>query len=332
MESYYSKTPETPADCFPSSFCPLILFNKQRKIIYANKSFQEKFGFTKPEYVIDTIPDFLVTVENYETIPFSKLPIDKLLTEKKIFYYTDSNENEYVYKVLTFKNDADDDIYKALFIEISDLQDTLTEKMIRALIKASQLKDNDTGNHIERMNAYSSILSKVLLKKTWHPIFSEINNDFVKKIGRVASMHDVGKIGIPDYILTKSSKLTETEFKLIQEHTINGAFILSEIAGQMARDIALFHHEKWNGTGYPYGLKSDQIPLSARIVTIADVYDALRMRRSYKSAYSHKEAVETITYGKGEHFDPNLIDAFLQIHKEFENIFNRMNDEVENIF
>ena len=332
MEKYYSSIADNIKDCFPSSICPLILFNKQRKIVYANKAFQEKFGFKKQEYVLDTIPDFLVTVDNYETIPFSKLPIDKLLTEKNIFYYTDNNENEYIYKVLTLRNEAEEEIYRSLFIEISDLHDTLTEKTIRALIKASQLKDNDTGNHIERINEYSSTLSRFLQKKSWQSIFPEINSDFVKKIGRVASMHDIGKIGIPDYILTKASKLTENEFKIIQEHTINGAFILSEIAGQMARDIALFHHEKWNGTGYPYGLKGDQIPLAARIVTIADVYDALRMKRSYKSAYSHEEAIETISYGKSEHFDPNLIDAFMQINKEFESIFGRLNDDIESIF
>jgi HD-GYP domain-containing protein (c-di-GMP phosphodiesterase class II) len=330
MEKIHSSIDESKDYYFPSSFCPLIFFNNQREIVYANKAFREKFGFSNQESV-NIVPDFLVTVENYETIPFSKLPIDKLLTEKKIFYYTDENENEFIYKVLTLKNDSDDDVYRALFVEVSDLNDTLTEKTIRALIKASQIKDNDTGNHIERINEYTSALARLLIKKSWIPIFPEVNNDFVKKIGKVAAMHDIGKIGIPDYILTKSSKLTDNEFKIIQEHTINGAFILSEIAGQMARDIALFHHEKWNGTGYPYGLKGDQIPLAARIVTISDVYDALRMKRSYKSAYSHKEAIETITYGKGEHFDPNIVDAFLQINKEFESIFNRMSDEMENL-
>ncbi|HOV14880.1 MAG TPA: HD domain-containing phosphohydrolase, partial [Spirochaetota bacterium] len=158
-------------------------------------------------------------------------------------------------------------------------------------------------------------------------LYPEITKEFCKRIKKVASMHDVGKIGIPDYILTKPGKLTEEEFKIMQEHTINGAFILSELAGQMARDIALFHHEKWNGLGYPYGFKEDQIPLSARIVAIADVYDALRMKRSYKESIPHEKTIKMVIEGKGSHFDPTLIDKFLEMDKEFNEIFEKMNDE-----
>nr|HPO49294.1 HD domain-containing phosphohydrolase [Spirochaetota bacterium] len=150
---------------------------------------------------------------------------------------------------------------------------------------------------------------------------------FCKRIRKVASMHDVGKIGIPDYILTKPGKLTEEEFKIMQEHTINGAFILSELAGQMARDIALFHHEKWNGLGYPYGFREDQIPISARIVAISDVYDALRMKRSYKESMPHEKVKNIIAEGKGEHFDPFLVDLFLKMDADFNAIFEKMADD-----
>ena len=139
-------------------------------------------------------------------------------------------------------------------------------------------------------------------------------------------MHDVGKIGTPDYILTKPDKLTIDEFKIMKEHTINGAFILSRMAGQMARDIALFHHEKWDGSGYPYQLKESQIPVSARIVALGDVYDALRMKRHYKPSFSHEKTKELIIQNKGTHFDPEIIEIFLSLDNQFKEVFEKMKD------
>ena len=140
-------------------------------------------------------------------------------------------------------------------------------------------------------------------------------------------MHDVGKIGIPDYVLTKPGKLDEEEKKIMEEHTINGAFILSGLAGQMARDIALFHHEKWDGSGYPYGLKAEEIPIAARVVAVADVYDALRMKRSYKEPFSHEKAKSIVIEGRKTHFDPILVDFFIEIEKKFNEIYQKMSDE-----
>ena len=139
-------------------------------------------------------------------------------------------------------------------------------------------------------------------------------------------MHDVGKIGTPDDILNKQGPLEDWEWEIMKEHTINGAYILSTYPNPMAREIALRHHEWWNGAGYPHGLSGDLIPLSARIVTIADVYDALRMERSYKKAFSHEKAKTIIREEKGSHFDPDLIDIFEKIETDFREIFEELND------
>ncbi|MGO9310823.1 MAG: HD-GYP domain-containing protein, partial [Spirochaetia bacterium] len=130
----------------------------------------------------------------------------------------------------------------------------------------------------------------------------------------------------PDDILNKAGPLTDWERDVMKQHTTNGAYILSAYPNPMAREIALRHHEKWDGTGYPHGLGQDLIPLSARIVAIADVYDALRMRRNYKEAYTHEQTMENITAERGTHFDPSLIDRFVEIADMYKEIFATMAD------
>jgi putative two-component system response regulator len=136
----------------------------------------------------------------------------------------------------------------------------------------------------------------------------------------------VGKIGTPDDILNKVGTLDPWEWEIMKEHTKNGAYILRRYHIPMAAEIALRHHERWDGTGYPYGLSGDDIPLSARIVAIADVYDALRMRRTYKEPFPHDRAVATIADERGRHFDPLLVDRFLAIAPSFGRIFSELLD------
>jgi putative two-component system response regulator len=140
-------------------------------------------------------------------------------------------------------------------------------------------------------------------------------------------MHDVGKIGTPDDILNKEGPLSDWEWTVMREHTKNGAFILSSYPNPMAKEIALSHHERWDGSGYPYQLSGEMIPLAARITTIADVYDALRMERSYKPALSHDVTVQKMLEGKETHFDPFLVDVFVSIAKDFDRIYERNRDE-----
>jgi putative two-component system response regulator len=199
----------------------------------------------------------------------------------------------------------------------------ILRQTFRSLLEASKLKDNDTGNHIERVNAYSALLAEFFFNERSFP---QIDQDFINDIGFLAAMHDVGKIGTPDDILNKKGPLEPWEWDIMKEHTKNGAFLLSTYPNPMAKEIALSHHEKWDGTGYPYGLAEEMIPLSARIVALADVYDALRSKRSYKESMGHGGAMAILEKGIGSHFDPRIGKAALQLAKEFENIYTRLAD------
>lgn len=196
--------------------------------------------------------------------------------------------------------------------------------MLNGLLQASMLKDNDTGNHAKRLNFYCQEFAEYLFELNQYP---QITPDFIDNISFLAAIHDVGKIGVPDYILQKQSKLTGIEWEVMKEHTINGALIMSSYPIAMAKEIALSHHERWDGTGYPFKLEGEMIPLSARIVAIADVYDALRMKRAYKNELSHNEAVQYIFDNAGKHFDPLLVMHFKKIHHAFDKVWQTLKDE-----
>jgi putative two-component system response regulator len=206
----------------------------------------------------------------------------------------------------------------AFMDDVTEEQNGFLHGLFLSLLEASKLKDNDTGRHIERVNLYAERLAKVLHGRAGWP---EIDIDFIENIGFLAAMHDVGKIGTPDDILNKKGPLDEFEWNIMKEHTINGAFILSSYPDPMAKQIAQSHHEWWDGTGYPYKLMGDMIPLPARIVSIADVYDALRMRRSYKEPFDHKRASLLIVADAGTHFDPALVEVFKTIDADFDQIY-----------
>jgi len=205
---------------------------------------------------------------------------------------------------------------------MTDEHRQLLQSTFTSLLGAARLKDNDTGNHIERVNRYARVLAQDLLAQG----AKGVDREFVESIGLVAALHDVGKIGTPDDILNKAGQLEAWEWDVMKQHTTNGAYILSTYPNPMAREIALRHHERWDGTGYPHGLSQDLIPLPARIVAVADVYDALRMRRTYKDPYTHDAAVKNMTGERGTHFDPALIDRFLQVSEGFRAIFSDLAD------
>jgi hypothetical protein len=188
---------------------------------------------------------------------------------------------------------------------------------ITRLAVAAEYKDVDTASHIERMSRYSALLAKAM----------GMDDDYVQTMRLASPMHDVGKIGIPDAILLKPGKLTDVEFEHMKKHTEIGARILagSDVPLlQMSERIALTHHEKWDGSGYPRALGTEDIPIEGRIVALADVFDALTSRRCYKPAFTVEKALEIIREGQGKHFDPHCVDAFmsalgdvLEIKKEF---------------
>ena len=208
--------------------------------------------------------------------------------------------------------------YSVYLDDVTEENRKFLRDMFSSLLEASKLKDNDTGKHIERVNLYSALLAKELFADSRWP---EVDTDFVDNIGFLAAMHDVGKIGTPDDILNKEGPLNEFEWGIMKEHTKNGAFILSSYPNPMAKEIALSHHEWWNGSGYPYNLEGAMIPLAARIVTLADVYDALRMKRSYKPAYAHEVALQKMRQERGVHFDPELVDLVLRIESQMERVY-----------
>lgn len=213
--------------------------------------------------------------------------------------------------------------YQVFFEDISHDHFKQLQSTFKSILEAAKLKDNDTGMHDERVGYYCRKMAEYLYAIKKYP---QIDPDFIDNIGFLACMHDVGKIGTPDYILQKPGKLNEQEWEIMREHTINGTFILSSYPIPMAKEIALSHHEWWNGNGYPFKLDGEMIPLSARIVTIADVYDALRMKRTYKSECTHEETVAKILEGKGTQFDPNLVDVFTRIHQDFDDIWLLLRD------
>ena len=176
---------------------------------------------------------------------------------------------------------------------------------INRLVSAAEYKDEETGDHIVRMSRYSTLIAEKL----------GLSDEMVKLIRYASPMHDIGKIGIPDSILLKPGRLTDDEFETIKTHTTIGASILQDSKAQVlqvAHEIALNHHEKWNGNGYPRGLKEDETPVSGRIVGIADTFDALTSKRPYKEPYPVEVAVEIIRSERGTHFDPEVVDVFLE--------------------
>ncbi|MGM0623373.1 MAG: HD domain-containing phosphohydrolase [Campylobacterota bacterium] len=211
--------------------------------------------------------------------------------------------------------------------EIEDIQ-TIT---INAMTTLAETRDTDTGNHIVRTTKYVEALSYHLSQKEdFKPRFSEQS---IKKISQSAALHDIGKIGIPDNILLKPGKLSDEEFEKMKMHSQIGYEALRNAQKGIqnaqssfldyAKEIARSHHEKFNGKGYPDGLSGEDIPLTARIMALADVYDALVSKRVYKDAFSHEKAVEIIKEERGEHFDPQIVDAFLEIEDQFIEITHR---------
>lgn len=195
--------------------------------------------------------------------------------------------------------------------------------VILGLSRLAESRDGETQGHLDRVGIYAQKLAR---NASRHPEFAgQISGGLVEKIRPSAALHDIGKVGIEDSILQKPGRLTDEERRRMQAHTrISGECLLQiqECLGDsnfltLAHEIAVFHHERWDGSGYPSKLVGDAIPLSARIVAIADVYDALSARRVYKDAYAHERCVEIIESESGKHFDPRLVDVFMEIQTEF---------------
>jgi len=194
---------------------------------------------------------------------------------------------------------------------------------IIALAKLAEFRDKDTGAHLERVREYCRILIKRLHENSPYRAF--ISEDFIECLQHAAPLHDIGKLAIPDKILLKPGKLTKNEFEIMKTHTIIGAETLQTVYSTypenafigMGIEVALYHHEKFDGSGYPHGLVGSNIPLSARIVAVADVYDSLRSDRCYRRGSDHEQSKAVILRRSGTHFDPEIVKAFLDLENEF---------------
>lgn len=216
----------------------------------------------------------------------------------------------------------------------SELERT-QEATVQALSALLETRDNDTGHHIHRTQHYVRELSRAARA---HPDFTTALDEVtVNMLFRSAALHDIGKVAIPDAILLKPGRLTVEEFEIMKTHSTHGRDAIANAEAILgtpdsflahARNIAYCHHERWNGTGYPLGLKGERIPLSARLMAIADVYDALISSRPYKAGMPHARAIEILREGRGTDFDPRILDIFLDIHEHFRDIARTFSDAV----
>ena len=225
-----------------------------------------------------------------------------------------------------------DEVIARLRVAGRILQLETQDVTIFALAKLAESRDSDTGAHIERVQSYCQVLADRMLGSGRWPISAA----FVRLLFQTSPLHDIGKVSVPDAILLKPGKLSHAEFEVMKTHTTCGADTLAAAARQrpraayleMARQIALSHHEKWDGTGYPEALAGDAIPLAARVVAVADVYDALTSRRVYKEPFDHARAHGILVDGAGTHFDPQVIEVFREVSLPFNAIRERLGDRL----
>lgn len=245
--------------------------------------------------------------------------LEKIITERTKAFKEEIKKHKATEKKLI---QAEKDIIKA------------KNSMIFALATLTESRDNETGAHIVRISQYCKVLALKLKENQKYQ--NRITNQFVEDIYNTSVLHDIGKIGIPDAILLKPGKLTTEEFEIMKTHTEIGGRTLAKVYEsnptisylEMATDIVLHHHEKWNGLGYPRGLSGEEISLAARITTFADIFDALMSRRTYKDPFSSELTFEIMKKEKGVTLDPFIFESFEEIFEEFVKIFEEKNDNI----
>jgi putative two-component system response regulator len=259
---------------------------------------------SSPEEADVRIKAFDAGVDDFLTRPVDKLELMvRLNSLLKVKAYNDH--------LSTYRNEIEAEVGRRTESLKQDIEKVKVASLdtIYRLSRAAEYKDEDTGAHVQRMSHYSTAIARKM----------GMSEELVECLLYASPMHDIGKIGIPDAILKKPGKLDDAEFAIMKTHTVIGASILKDGTAdfmKMAEGITISHHEKWNGAGYPNGIKGTDIPLEGRIVAMADVFDALTSERPYKKPFPPEKAFAIISEGKGTHFDPDVVDAFFDIKEE----------------
>ena len=221
--------------------------------------------------------------------------------------------------------------YRKQLLTNEHLQET-QHVTLSALAHLAETRDNETGKHLDRTASYVALLATALHKKKRYSDY--LSDEYIQHLTISAPLHDIGKVGVSDQILLKPGKLNDEEFEAMKKHCEYGANTLIAAENKLsfrsflkiAIQLTSAHHEKWNGQGYPNGLEKNDIPLSARIMALADVYDALRSKRVYKKVFSHEKSRKIIIEESGQHFDPHIVTAFIEVEDEFERISGELTD------
>jgi len=313
---------------------PVVITDSEGITIDVNQSFIDLYGYSKSDVLGENPRVLNVGRKKYEELGYEKSYYDSLFKDlwdsirnidKGTWVGTVINKNSkgklmwVELKVNTLFDQFGKVIYyigQPIDVSRHHLRATTTKTEFYNIIATmSEIRDNETGEHMKRVGITARLLANQM----------GMNQKYCEDIEIFAPMHDIGKIGIPDSILLVPRKLTQEEFTIMKQHTIIGNQIIGSISElTMAAEIALFHHERWDGTGYPKNIKGDAIPLHARITIIADVYDALRSKRPYKEEWTHEKAVAEIIKNKGKMFDPNIVECFFRIEKKVISLYENM--------
>jgi len=281
------------------------------------------------------------------------LPVNSITMSTGAFAYdsekTRESSIEHIHELKIHTGDEVENLYFAItktsddsMRYVADVQKKTEElaqmqnALIMVLADIVESRDKNTGAHVRKTAAYTKIILYHMREKGYYT--DKLTDSYISDVVNSAPLHDVGKIQVPDAILNKPGRLTEEEFKIMKEHTTAGQEIISQAIALVpnsgyldeARNLAAYHHEKWDGTGYPYGISGEEIPLSARVMAVADVFDALVSKRSYKEPFPYEKAIQIIKDGAGKHFDPLIVDAFLSAEEEVrlvEEKFSQMTDD-----
>jgi PAS domain S-box-containing protein len=324
-------------EAFQHSPHGVVITDVAGRIRYVNKRFQELYGFTQEEARGQTPRLLNPGREVYREYGVDGAAYERLFAEMweqagdpKVGYWegdvvnrTKDGQELWVHLIINSIRDRRGEVvaYLGMPIDVTERRKMELEVRIecyRALAELAEQRDNETGAHMSRIGAYAACLARRL----------DQPRKYCEDIEIFAPLHDIGKVAIADDILMAPRKLSEDEFEIMKSHAAVGHRILAgRPTLEMAAEIAGGHHERWNGRGYPEGLSGEAIPLSARIVALTDVYDALRSHRPYKEPWPTDKVVELMREERGEHFDPRVVDAFLEAREEFDAIFEEMTAE-----